>query len=77
VPSSEQVTFLSSTHFAAFIPICLQNEITFAVEAVIVVFVHGPCHSEIGQFGHPIRVDQTIATSHVSVDRFMGKKEQV
>jgi hypothetical protein len=60
--------------FCCFHSHLLKNEITFAVEAVIVVFVHGPGHSEIGQFGHPIRVDQTIATSHVSVDRFMGKK---
>ena len=36
------------------------------MEAVIIVFVHGAGHSEIGQFGHPIRVDQTIATGHVS-----------
>ena len=45
------------------------------MEAVIIVFVHGAGHSEIGQFGHPIRVDQTIATGHVSVFSWEKKKK--
>ena len=40
---------------------------TFALEPVIIVLVHGPRHSKVGQLGDPVRVDQTIPARHVPV----------